>query len=82
MPLVWRWQLLPEAPLIHQEHEALADLMEYLRGLGAVLVDRPRRQRIDHEQRPPQLVFECVIRDWTGAECRVLDTTGLVGVSA
>lgn len=82
MPLVWRWQLLPEVPLIHQEHEALADLMEYLRCFGAVLIGRPRRQRIDYEQRPPQLVFDCEIRDWTSAERRVLDTTGPVGASA
>lgn len=43
-PGIWtmRWPMLPHVPLVHQRHEAIADLMDALRDAGLVLTADPR----------------------------------------
>ena len=42
-PMVYLWHALPGAvPMIHQEHEAIADLMDHLHPQGLLLCSRPR----------------------------------------
>ena len=36
------WQMLAAVPVVHQKHEAIADLMDLLRTLGMVLASEPR----------------------------------------
>lgn len=39
---IFRWQMLAAVPVIHQQCEAIADLMDLLRTLGMVLASEPR----------------------------------------
>lgn len=45
-PECYMWQAIQSdhVPLIHQEHEAVADLMDHLRERGRILTGRPRVQ--------------------------------------
>lgn len=45
-PECFMWQAIQSdhVPLIHQEHEAIADLMDHLRERGRILTGRPRVQ--------------------------------------
>lgn len=48
---VFRWQMLAAVPVVHQKHEAVADLMDLLRTLGMVLLSEPRAS-IQHGANP------------------------------
>ena len=48
---VFRWQMLAAVPVVHQKHEAVADLMDLLRTLGMVLTSEPRAS-IQHGAKP------------------------------
>jgi hypothetical protein len=63
--------MLTDVPVIHQEQEAIAALVTYLRGIGCVLVSRPVRRRLTHGT-TPFLILECRIRDWTQTERQAL----------
>ena len=66
--MVWKWRLIEApVPLLHQEYEALADLMDYLRATGRVLIGRPSKRRVQHGD-APTLTFECTVRQMTGTE--------------
>lgn len=47
----FRWQMLAAVPVVHQKHEAIADLMDLLRTLGMVLLSDPRAS-IQHGAQP------------------------------
>ncbi|ARD42484.1 hypothetical protein [Actinomyces gaoshouyii] len=69
--MVWRWQMLADAPVLHQEYEAIADLMDVLREMGCVLAARPARRRVVHGA-TPFMELDYRIRDCTPAERTVL----------
>ena len=45
------WPMLPSVSVVHQKHEAIADLMDLLRTLGMVLTSEPRAS-IQHGAKP------------------------------
>ena len=45
------WRMLPDIPVSHQRGEAIADLMDFLRTLGMVLLSEPRAS-IKHGAKP------------------------------
>ena len=45
------WRMLPDIPVSHQRGEAIADLMDFLRTLGMVLLSEPRAS-VRHGAKP------------------------------
>nr|DAV96012.1 MAG TPA: hypothetical protein [Caudoviricetes sp.] len=66
----FRWQMLSAVPVVHQKHEAIADLMDLLRTLGMVLASEPRAT-VKHGIMPV-LALEFRARYATDTEARAL----------
>ena len=60
-----------DVPMVHQQFEAVADLMDELRTLGLVLTDCPHLDSVVHGC-PSRLTLTCHVRAMTAAEARVL----------
>lgn len=70
--LVYKWATIPAGlPMIHQEMEACADLMDYLRDQGLILLARPT-MTVQHGT-PAILVLRCRVTPITRDQAKAME---------